>query len=251
MSMPDRSQVEVRLNGNPVGTFLPDSFETFALAQLEVPEGLLLPRAEHRRDHGPAYPLGSPADRKLPLRSGPTSTSPPSGIMVPVDALDLGPLSFLAALWPRPPARAIRLSSADPIHRPPAGRRSPVHCAGRGGPRRNAALDRECGLLVCGPTDCRIWCAITAVEPGTDPDTPPAPLPPHVRAWRRRCHTSCWSSVAEEYAEVRSMLVSAAGPVGRHAPWSGPVQSGTAVRPWRGGISEAPVLRGRGPVIPS
>ena len=49
-------QVEVCVMATRSARSCPDSFETFALAQLEVPEGLFAAGAEHRRDHGPAYP---------------------------------------------------------------------------------------------------------------------------------------------------------------------------------------------------
>jgi len=230
--LPDRSQVEVAINGNPVGTFLPDSFETFALAQLEVPEGLLLPgpniveitaRHTHRIACGPeaAFALWTDIDVTA------------SGIMVPVDALDLGPLSFLAALS----AQAAR---GDPvvIRRPDPS--APLDDAAPFIAQVVAAL----GGTLPSIESAAYWSAsdglpdlvrITAVEPGTDPDTP---------RFERGGDGAIVLLVerGRGYAEVRSMLVSAAGPVGA-TPHGPPVQPGTAVRL---ADLEAPVLQAEG-----
>ena len=188
--LPDRSQVEVAINGNPVGTFLPDSFRDLCPGATGGARRAFAARGRTSSRSRPGIPTGSPADRKLPLRSGPTSTSPQAGSWSRVDALDLGPL-FVSRRPGRPrPRAAIRLSSADPIHRPRWTTQPPFIAqvvAALGGTLPRSRV-RPTGLR---PTDCRIWCASRQSSRAPTPIRRGSSVAATVPS-------SCWSSVAED-----------------------------------------------------
>ena len=167
--LPDLSQLEVMLNGIPVGTVRPDNFDAFGFSRFEIPEGVLQPgqnlveivaRHSHRIACGPeaAFALWSEIETAS------------SGVIVSSEALTPGPQAFLAAF-------SAQVARGDPIviRRPDPS--APLDEAAPFIARVVAALGGTPPAIRSVP----YWTVeegspdlvrITALEPGMDPDAP-------------------------------------------------------------------------------
>jgi hypothetical protein len=167
--LPDLSQLEVAVNGTPVGQFQPGNFDGFGLTQLDVPGDLLragsniveiTARHSHRIACGPeaAFALWTDID------------SDASGVMVPSSALGPGPMSFLAALSAQTArGQPVTIRRPDPLA--PLDEAAPFIAqvvAALGG-----APPEILSVSYWAPSDgVPDLVRITALEPGTGPDTP-------------------------------------------------------------------------------
>jgi len=96
-ALPERSALLVSVNGTELGQIVPSNFSGFATDALAVPDGLLRPGrnlVEVRARH--THRIACGADASFALWTEIDAGN--SGVAMPADAFDIGPLGFMAAI---------------------------------------------------------------------------------------------------------------------------------------------------------